>query len=210
MSNSKQKIAQAKDKLAPLGIIESRTQFGGYSLSVEKTVFAVVTEGELYLRACEQVQPYLAERKMELLTFSKRGVPVELKYYRVDSRLWSDGEQLVAISRLCLQGARRQQQERQHNRRIKDLPNMGIRMESLLRQVGIYTIPMLMQQGAKGSWLKLRMCNKHIGLSVLLALEGAIVGRHSEALPLAVKEELRAWFHHNAQRQDNGLAGEAS
>lgn len=201
MDDSKRKIAEAKQRLAQLGEVQSRTQFGGYCLAVEKTVFAVVAEGELYLRACEQAQPYIVERKMEPLSLCKRGVPVELNYYRVDGALWSDNEQLLALSRLCLQGAKRQQEDRQNNRRLKDLPNMGIKMEMRLRQVGISTIEMLMQQGAKRSWLKLRTCNKDLGISVLFALQGAIVGRHYAALPQAMKDELRVWFHSNAQRE---------
>jgi len=197
MSSSKQRIEQAKQRLSVLGPVESRTQFGGYSLSVEKTVFAVVADGELYLRACEQAQPYISERKMRQLSFVKRGMPVELNYYRVDGVLWSDDDQLVALSSLCLNGARQEQRERMKNRRIKDLPNMGLRMETLLREVGICSIEMLIEQGAKRSWLKLRANNKHLGLSVLLALEGAIVGSHYQALPTAVKEELRAWFKQN-------------
>ncbi|HBI07997.1 MAG TPA: competence protein TfoX, partial [Erwinia persicina] len=177
------------------------SQFGGYCLAVEKTVFAVVAEGEMYLRACEQVQPYIIERKMQPLSLSKRGVPVELNYYRVDGALWSDDEQLLALSHLCLQGARRQQQERQRNRRLKDLPNLGIRMEMLLRQVGITTVDMLIQKGAKRSWLLIRSCNENLGLPVLFALQGAIDGRHHAALPREVKDELRAWFHYNVQRE---------
>ncbi len=198
MSSSKQRIEQTKQRLAALGPVESRTQFGGYSLSVEKTVFAVVADGELYLRACEQAQPYMSERKMQPLRLVKRGLPVALNYYRVDGMLWADAEQLVAISSLCLNGARQELQERHRNRRIKDLPNMGIRMEALLREVGILSIDMLVQQGAKRSWLKLRVNNKHLGLSVLFALQGAIVGSHYQALPTEVKEELRDWFEQNA------------
>jgi len=201
MTSSKQKIEQTKQRLSALGTVESRTQFGGYSLSVEKTVFAVVAEGELYLRACEQVQPYISERKMRPLNFIKRGMPVELNYYCVDSALWSDDEQLIALSSLCLQGARQERQKRLQNRRIKDLPNMGNRMETLLRDVGICSIDMLIEQGAKRSWLKLRENNKHLGLSVLLSLEGAIMGRHYQALPAEVREELCAWFKQHAHQE---------
>ena len=201
MASSKRKIEEAKRRLQALGDVESRTQFGGYCLTVEKTVFAVVASGELYLRACEQVQPYIAERKMEPLNLTKRGLPVALHYYRVDKDLWSDNDQLVALSRLCLSGARTEQVEKLNKRRLKDLPNMGIRMEMLLRKVGITNIETLREKGAKCSWLLLRACNKNLGLRVLFALQGAIIGRHSEALPLAMKEELRLWFHHHAQQE---------
>lgn len=201
MSDAKSQIEKVRDQLAELGEIECRSQFGGYSLSVENTVFALVAKGELYLRACEQVKPYIVERKMEPLHFTKRGMPVALDYYRVDDPLWKEQGQLLALSRLCLQGARQQRARRQQNRRLKDLPNMTIRMEMLLRQVGVSTIAMLKEQGARRCWLKLRASNQHLGIKVLFALEGAIAGKHHEALPESVKTELSQWYKDTLRRE---------
>ncbi|WP_380181504.1 TfoX/Sxy family DNA transformation protein [Kalamiella sp. sgz302252] len=201
MSDSKKQIEKVRDQLAELGEIDYRSQFGGYSLSVENVVFALVAEGELYLRACEQVKPYIVERKMEPLCFTKRGMPVALDYYRVDDPLWKEQEQLLALSRLCLQGARQQRANKQQKQRLKDLPNLTVRLEMLLRQAGISTIAMLKEQGARRCWLKLYASNKKLGINVLFALEGAIAGRHHETLPESVKTELREWYQKTLLRE---------
>nr|WP_024967652.1 TfoX/Sxy family DNA transformation protein [Pantoea sp. IMH] len=195
MRDSKLKIERAKQYLNALGEINSRSQFGGYSLSVEKVVFALVADGELYLRACEQVKPYFIQRQMDTLHFNKRGIAVEMDYYRVDDSLWQEPEQLVALSRLCLAGARHQRNLHQSNRRLKDLPNLSIRLELQLRRAGIETVDKLKAQGARACWLRLRESNKNLGINVLFALEGAILGRHQQALPESVKDELRRWYH---------------
>lgn len=193
MQDSKRNIIRAKRQLSSLGVIESRSQFGGYSLSVENVVFALVSDGELYLRACEESRPYLIERKMEPLLFNKRGIPVVLEYYRVDGSLWDEPEQLVTLSQLCLRGASQERTLQQKNRRLKDLPNLSLKLEVQLRRVGISTVEILKEQGAKQSWLKLQEKNKNMSISVLFALQGAIQGLHYAALPVAVKEELRHW-----------------
>ncbi|MCU5775150.1 TfoX/Sxy family DNA transformation protein [Erwiniaceae bacterium BAC15a-03b] len=197
MNNSKQRIAQSKHYLAPLGEIDARTQFGGYSLAVEKIVFAVVAEGELYLRACEQIQPYIGAGRMPRLIFHKRGMPVSLNYFRVDEALWAQPETLLALSRSALKRARQQLQEKVDNLRVKDLPNMGLRLEMMLRAVGICTVQSLRAEGSKQCWLKLKAAHKNLGINTLFALEGAITGRHQAALPDAVQQELRDWFNHN-------------
>lgn len=193
-NGSKSRIASTKVKLAALGEIKCRSQFGGYSLSVDHAVFALVSEGELYLRACEQVNSYLTERKMEILTLNKRGIPVALNYYRVDDPLWQAPQQLLALSKLCLQGAQQQKASIHKDPRLKDLPNLTMRLEVLLRHVGISTVRMLKEQGAKRSWLKLHARNKNLGINVLFALEGAILGQHYAALPPELKAELRHWY----------------
>lgn len=199
MDDSKSRIASTRGKLAELGEINYRSQFGGYSLSVDRVVFALVAEGELYLRACEEVRPYLTERKMEAFTFNRGGIPVELNYFRVDESLWQETQQLVALSQLCLKGARQQRIISRENRRLKDLPNLTMRLEVLLRHVGISSVRMLKEQGAKRSWLKLHARNKNLGINVLFALEGAILGQHHEALPQALKAELRHWYSETLQ-----------
>ncbi|WP_428945762.1 TfoX/Sxy family DNA transformation protein [Pantoea sp. FN060301] len=205
MRDSKRKIERAKQYLNALGEINSRSQFGGYSLSVEKVVFALVAEGELYLRACEQVKPYFIQRQMAMLHFNKRGIPVEMDYYRVDETLWQQPEQLIALSRLCLAGAQRQRRHHQNNRRLKDLPNLSMRLELQLRRAGIETVDKLKEQGARACWLRLRESNKNLSINVLFALEGAILGRHQQALPESVKDELRRWYN-TAATQPSQLA----
>lgn len=49
-------IERSRAQLAPLGTIESRTQFGGYALAVERVVFALVNNDALYLRASEPLR----------------------------------------------------------------------------------------------------------------------------------------------------------
>uniref|UniRef100_UPI0020C57CEB TfoX/Sxy family protein n=1 Tax=Salmonella enterica TaxID=28901 RepID=UPI0020C57CEB len=48
------RIYKSQEYLASVGTIQYRSLFGSYSLTVEDTVFAMVANGELYLRACEE------------------------------------------------------------------------------------------------------------------------------------------------------------
>lgn len=194
MKKSHPMVEQSKTHLAALGDIESRTQFGGYTLSVEKVVFAFINDDALYLRACEAVTNYATQCPMEPLIYSKRGMPVTLSYYKVDTHLWQKPEQLMQLSVSALRAAREELQTRYVSLRLKDLPNLSLRMEMMLHKVGICSVKHLCEMGAKKSWLKLRAINKNIGLKTLLALEGAISGHHEAALPREVRDELCAWY----------------
>lgn len=194
MKTNKSMVMQSKTQLAPLGKIESRTQFGGYALTVEKVIFAYINEDALYLRASEALQVYHARRALEPLVYRKRGIPVQLNYYKVDATLWQDAEQLLQLSASALQAAQDEIATRSVTLRLKDLPNLSLRMEMMLHRVGISSVRLLHEMGSRKSWLKLRAVNKHIGLKTLLALEGAISGHHQAALPVVTREELYAWY----------------
>ncbi|MDF7648022.1 TfoX/Sxy family DNA transformation protein [Candidatus Pantoea formicae] len=194
MKNRNPVVEQSKMQLASLGKIESRTQFGGYALTVEKVTFAYINEDALYLRASEALQMYHAKRALEPLVYSKRGMPVQLNYYKVDAKLWQDPEQLLRLSASSLRAAQNEMATRTVTLRLKDLPNLSLRMEMMLHKVGISSVKLLCETGSRQTWLKLRAKNKHIGLKTLFSLEGAISGHHQAALPVATREALSAWY----------------
>lgn len=87
---STRRITQAKSCFAALGTITTRSQFGGYGLLAEGVMFAVIAEGELYLRATASMEPAFRARGMVNMVYSKRGVPITLRYYWVDESLWRE------------------------------------------------------------------------------------------------------------------------
>ncbi|WP_061708631.1 TfoX/Sxy family DNA transformation protein [Pseudenterobacter timonensis] len=191
---SYKRIYQSQEYLSTLGDIRHRALFGGYTLSVDNAVFAMVSNGELYLRACEQSAPYCVKHSAPFLTLVKRGRPVLLNYYRVDEGLWQDREKLLQLSSFALDAAREERLQRVHCKRLKDLPNLTFQLEVLLYEAGIKDETMLRQMGAQASWLRMRAKNRHLSIKVLFALEGAIAGLHEAALPAARRRELLAWF----------------
>ncbi|WPU21508.1 TfoX/Sxy family DNA transformation protein [Cedecea neteri] len=196
------RINKSREYLSSLGKIGCRPLFGGYSLTVEGVVFAMVAEGELYLRACEKCAQYFIQKSAPPLMYSKRGLPVALNYYRVDEELWENPDKLVQLSSQALRSAQREKtQIKIRSRRLKDLPNISLNIEVMLREVGINDPQTLQLFGPKRSWLKLRSTRKTVGIKVLLALAGAIRGVHEAVLPADVRKELTDWWRRYEQRQ---------
>ncbi|WAH53387.1 TfoX/Sxy family DNA transformation protein [Pseudescherichia vulneris] len=191
---SYQRIYQSREYLSPLGHIHHRALFGGYSLAIEDTVFAMVAEGALYLRACEESAPYYTNAKAPLLTFVKRGRPVLLNYFRVDDGLWQDRETLLTLCQYSLAAAQREKIARRAQKRLRDLPNLNFQLETLLWEAGVKDEPGLKQLGAKACWLRLKERSPQLSIKVLFALEGAITGLHEAALPAETRRELTVWF----------------
>ncbi|WP_437889406.1 TfoX/Sxy family DNA transformation protein [Phytobacter sp. V91] len=194
-SVSYQRIYLSQEYLAPLGEIQSRALFGGYSLSVDNIVFAMISKGELYLRMCEESAQYTVKRQPPLLMYRKRGRDVLLNYYFVDEHLWRDIPMLVRLSFCSLDAARSEIQQRKAISRLKDLPNLTFQLETLLCEAGVSDAKMLRLLGAKVCWLRIKKMNKHLGIKVLLALEGAIFGLHEAALPAFRRQELIDWYN---------------
>ncbi|CNL45246.1 TfoX/Sxy family DNA transformation protein [Yersinia aleksiciae] len=192
---SENKIMQARDCFDFLGLITVRSQFGGYGLLANGIMFAVVSEGELYLRANDQVEGLFRARGMTNLVYAKRGVPILLRYYWVDAFLWRDERTLCNFAQRAYQEARAEVLSKKGPTvRLKDLPNLSASLERLLWKVGIKNAAELRLEGAKRCYLKLRAVRHSLGINVLFSLAGAISGYHYAALPLMIRIELIEWF----------------
>lgn len=187
------RIYKSQEYLASLGTIRYRSLFGSYSLTVGETVFAMVANGELYLRACEQSVQYCVKHSPVWLTFIKRGRPVILNYYQVNDELWRNQQQLVSLSRYSLDAAVKEKQTRIAQHRLRELPNISFHLETLLSEAGIKDEGTLRTLGAQMCWLKLLQINPLLTVKILYALEGAISGVHEAALPAARRQELVEW-----------------
>ncbi|KFX21827.1 TfoX/Sxy family DNA transformation protein [Pectobacterium betavasculorum] len=194
----KKRILQSQQSFSSLGNITSRSQFGGYSIAANKTIFGLVSEGELYLRASKKDEEYFQQRNMPNLIYTKRGMPVPLNYFLVDDVLWQEPVQLLHFARMALVGAQYDKEVRSTNGRLKDLPNLNHDIERLLWKAGIKNVDELQHFGAKNSYLELRKVRANLSVNVLLALAGAICGTHQAALPRGIRNELLEWYKNNA------------
>lgn len=187
------RINKAVEYLSSLGEVQHRALFGGYSLSIDDTVFAMVLEGKLYLRACEQSASYDASQQHKLLTFNRRGRVISLNYYLVDEEVWCDKPLLIRLSALSLEKAQSDKSKQQNRRGLRSLPNISWSLEILLLEAGIRDEEMLCALGATAVWYRLRRIRKNLSASVLLALEGAITGTHSAMIPQPRRQYLLDW-----------------
>ncbi|WP_406705667.1 TfoX/Sxy family DNA transformation protein [Sodalis sp.] len=197
-ANYKLRIQQAKTLFSPLGEITTRSQFGGYSVAAEGVMFALILEGECWLRGILGNEDRYSELGMRKLIYTKRGIPVTLNYYHLPEALWDAPATLIVLGRQTLEEARRERQVRADHPRLKDLLNIGQGIERLLWKAGIQNVDALRNHGAKASYLKLRNIKRDLNVKVLLALEGALAGRHLAALPPCLRNELMEWHRRHA------------
>ncbi|WP_249941521.1 TfoX/Sxy family protein, partial [Escherichia coli] len=109
---------------------------------------------------------------------------------------------LVRLSKYSLDAALKEKSTRNTRERLKDLPNMSFHLEAILGEVGIKDVRALRILGAKMCWLRLRQQNSLVTEKILFMLEGAIIGIHEAALPVARRQELAEWADSLTPKQE--------
>lgn len=181
-----------------LGKIKSRSMFGGFGIFCNDTMFALVVNGSLHLRAGKQNEREFKALKMLPYTYTKRNFPVVTKYYEIPDNWWKQPKMLMDHVNQAISIASNDQLEKKSSipTRIKDLPNLRLTTERLLRKAGIGSIKQLQEAGPIVAYQALQKThNDSLSIDMLWALEGALDGKHWSVVTPQRRHELLENLH---------------
>ena len=97
------------DLLEPLGPVRAKRMFGGAGLFLDGTMFGLIIDDVLYLKADEQTQGEFEARGMGPFTYEKksRTESVRLSYFEAPPDVIEESDGLCAWSRNAWEAARR-------------------------------------------------------------------------------------------------------
>jgi DNA transformation protein len=97
-----------REQLAPLGRLAFRRMFGKTGVFCGGVMFAMISDDTLYFRFDDGNRAAFAEAAATPpLNYEKKGVLIDLAFWRAPERLLDDPDALLAWSRLALSAARR-------------------------------------------------------------------------------------------------------
>ena len=98
--------ASVVEDLEPLGPVSGAPFFGGVGLKLRGTQFAVVMDGQLYLRVDDRSRPYLEQLGGAPFEYrTARGTVTVRAYYRLPDSARRDPQQLGQWARRALETA---------------------------------------------------------------------------------------------------------
>ncbi|MGD8116926.1 TfoX/Sxy family DNA transformation protein [Vibrio sp. TRT 29B02] len=168
---------------------EMRSMFGGMTFFSNGFPFAAYWNGHLYLRVSQEEKHQLDAKGIEPLTYRKENSKgwhsVKSRYYPISAELLNNTDALLAASKQACEQARQEKENTIAQTRIKDMPNMRLSIERMLKKVGIHTKKDLINVGSKQAFALLESEYSEVSVNLYFKIEGAISGKHY----LIVKEE---------------------
>lgn len=176
-----------------LGKIKSRSMFGGFGIFADETMFALVVNDRLHVRADQQLTQQFKALALEPYVYKKRGFPVVTKYFALTDDLSSNTEQILELAQQALAAAKEEKkiQSKAKPNRLKDLPNLRLATERMLKKAGIDDVESLEEAGAVNAYKAIQSSHSaEVSVELLWALEGAIRGTHWSVIPQDRRQEL--------------------
>lgn len=97
------------DLLVSLGPVRAKAMFGGAGLYLDGTMFVIISDDILFLKADGQTQGDFEAQGMEPLTYERSGrdAPIALSYWETPPDVMDDADDLCAWARRAWEAARR-------------------------------------------------------------------------------------------------------
>jgi DNA transformation protein len=96
------------DLFASFGPVVVRRMFGGGGIYADGLMFALVTDGAIYLKADAQTIPAFEREGLRPFTYTAKGrKQVSLSYWRMPDRLYDDADELARWAREAVMAAQR-------------------------------------------------------------------------------------------------------
>lgn len=89
------------------GTVSVRRMFGGHGVFADGLMFALESDGELYLKADDLTIPKLAAENSEPFVYKAKGREIALSYWKLPERLYDELEEFAAFARDAFGAAQR-------------------------------------------------------------------------------------------------------
>src|SRR5215218_7403799 len=97
-----------REQLSPLGLVSMRRMFGKTGVFCDGLMFGVVSDDVLYLRVDDGNRKFFKEAPSHPpLNYEKKGVTIDLSFWRMPERLLDEPDEFVSWAREALEAARR-------------------------------------------------------------------------------------------------------
>lgn len=179
--------------ISQFGEIEKRSMFGGTGLFQRNAMFALLVHERLFIRGGGELDNELLSLQCEKYRHVKRQTTATVNYYDVTSLFDNGDVRLNELVRSAIEYAVASRVHSQQSgiRRLRDMPNMHLTLERMVKKAGVCDVDTFIALGAPKVFTKVRNIYGHdLDVSLLWKFAGAIEGVHWELIQEPRKRQL--------------------
>jgi DNA transformation protein len=182
------------DYAKKFGAYQKRSMFGGIGLFQNEAMYALLIGNVVFIRGGGELDDLLVAKGCKKYRHVKKQTTATVNYYDVTSQFISEDPELEGTIRRSIELSveHRNFQKSTVSRRLRDLPNMQLTLERMVKKSGIDGVNEFIELGAEKVFRKVQEAyGKDVDVRLLWKFAGAIDGVHWKLLQETRKQELR-------------------
>ncbi|AUI85857.1 DNA transformation protein [Vibrio azureus] len=172
---------------------QKRSMFGGIGMFSDDAMFALVSNDSCYLRGGANLDDAFTELHCEKFKHVKKQTTATVNYYDVTGLFLTHFEGLDTLLEKSISCAieERQYQKSSASRRLRDLPNMQLTLERMVKKSGVSDVETFLDLGAVKVFNQVKNTyGSDVDVKLLWKFAGAVEGIHWKLLQEPRKKQL--------------------
>ncbi|WP_260258572.1 TfoX/Sxy family DNA transformation protein [Vibrio intestinalis] len=177
------------------GSFQKRSMFGGTGLFQNDAMFALLSAERIFIRGGKELDEDLIALGCEKYRHVKKQTTATVNYYDITELFDSRNKELDVIVKksIDLSVSQRKFKRSSANRRLRDLPNMQLTLERMVKKAGIDDVDTFIEMGAPTVFSKVKQTyGSDVDVKLLWKFAGAIEGIHWKLIQEPRKRQLLA------------------
>ncbi|EGU49621.1 hypothetical protein VIOR3934_04514 [Vibrio orientalis CIP 102891 = ATCC 33934] len=180
------------------GDFQKRSMFGGTGLFRDEAMFALLSADKIFIRGGEKLDQQLNLLGCEKYRHVKKQTTATVNYYDITELFntkHADLSDLVEQS-ISFSVSQREFKRSSANRRLRDLPNMQLTLERMVKKAGVEDVETFLELGAPAVFSRVKQAyGSDVDVKLLWKFAGAIEGIHWKLIQEPRKRQLLANCH---------------
>ena len=179
--------------LQKFGKYEKRSMFGGVGIFHQDAMYALITNNILFLRGGSELDSKLIELNCKRFKHVKRNTTAVVNYFDITDLFIESAECLDELVKESIQHSLKERsfKKSENSRRLRDLPNMQLTLERMVKKSGIPDVNTFLSLGAVDVFKKVQVTyGGEVDVKLLWKFAGAVSGCHWTLLQDPAKKAL--------------------
>ncbi len=177
------------------GTFQKRSMFGGTGLFKDDAMFALINSEHVFIRGGDSLDDELCALGCEKYRHVKKQTTATVNYYDISQLFNTRDENLDIIVKKSIDYSVSQRKFKRSsaNRRLRDLPNMQLTLERMVKKAGIDDVEQFIELGAAQVFSRVKQTyGSDVDVKLLWKFAGAIEGIHWKLIQEPRKRQLLA------------------
>lgn len=181
------------DYTTQFGISQKRSMFGGTGLFKDNAMYALISNDRVFIRGGCSLDETLKNLNCEKFRHVKKQSTATVNYYDI-TRLFHQNASILAdlVQRSIANSVEYHSNKKSvENRRLRDLPNMQLTLERMVKKSGIEDVKTFLELGAPHVFNRVkRTYGNDVDIKLLWKFAGAVEGIHWKLIQDPRKQQL--------------------
>jgi len=180
------------------GDFQKRSMFGGTGLFKDEAMFALLSANKIFIRGADALDEELTALNCEKYRHVKKQTTATVNYYDITALFVDHFERVEELVEKSIKYSvsQRQYKRSSANRRLRDLPNMQLTLERMVKKAGVEDVDTFLELGAAAVFSRVKEAyGSDVDVKLLWKFAGAVEGIHWKLIQEPRKRQLLANCH---------------